>query len=95
MEKHSLTIKINHIIYHQLKSDVGKGKISEFIEGLVIWELGSSEKKIEQEYRKCYANPRMIKEAKQWEKAEIESWLNYERNKGKPAKVKWSKKVKK
>jgi hypothetical protein len=25
----------------------------------------------------------MIKEAKQWEKAEIKSWLNYERNKSK------------
>jgi hypothetical protein len=25
----------------------------------------------------------MIKEAKQWEKAEIKSWLNYERNKDK------------
>ena len=93
MEKQQLTIKISPIIYHQLKSDVGKGKIGEFIEGLVIRELGSSEKKIEQEYRRCYANPRMIKEAKQWEKAEIESWLNYERNKGKPTKVKWSKKL--
>jgi hypothetical protein len=28
----------------------------------------------------------MIKEAKQWEKAEIESWLNYEKNKNKKAK---------
>jgi hypothetical protein len=25
----------------------------------------------------------MLKEAKQWEKAEIESWLKYERNKDK------------
>jgi hypothetical protein len=25
----------------------------------------------------------MIKEAKQWEKAEIESWLKYEKNKNK------------
>ena len=65
MEKQSLTIKINPIIYHQLKSDVGKGKISEFIESLIVRELGTSEKRIEQEYRECYANPRMIKEAKQ------------------------------
>ena len=36
-------------------------------------------KKLEQEYRKFYANPRNLKEAKQWEKAEIESWLNYEK----------------
>ncbi|CAJ0651963.1 12451_t:CDS:2, partial [Entrophospora sp. SA101] len=64
MEKQQLTIKISSIVYHQLKSDVGKGKISDFIEGLVVKELGSSEKRIEQEYRECYANPRMIKEAK-------------------------------
>jgi hypothetical protein len=35
----------------------------------------------------------MIKEAKQWEKAEIKSWLNYEKNKDKPATIKWSKKL--
>lgn len=81
MEKQQLTIKISSIVYHQLKSDVGKGKISDFIEGLVVKELGSSEKRIEQEYQECYANPRMIKEAKQWEKAEIESWRNFEKNK--------------
>ena len=86
MEKQSLTIKINPVIYHQLKSDVGKGKISEFIEGLITKELGTSEKRIEQEYRECYANPRMIKEARQWEQAEIESWRNYERNKREKAK---------
>lgn len=93
MEKQQLTIKISPIVYHQLKSDVGKGKISDFIEGLVVRELGSSEKRIEQEYRECYSKPRMIKEAKQWEKASIEGWLNYEKNKSKPTGVKWSKKV--
>ena len=81
MEKQQLTIKINPNVYNQLKSDIGRGKISDFIESLVVRELGSSEKRIEQEYRECYANPRMIKEAKQWEKAEIKSWLNYEKNK--------------
>ena len=86
MEKQNLTIKISVDTYHQLRSDVGRGRISEFIESLVNKELGSTEKKIEQEYRECYANPRMIKEAKQWEKAEIESWRNYEKNKNKKAK---------
>jgi hypothetical protein len=65
MEKQQLTIKISPTVYHQLKSDVGKGKIGEFIESLITKELDSSEKIIEQEYRECYANPRMIKEAKQ------------------------------
>ena len=86
MEKQQLTIKISPIVYHQLKSDVGKGKISDFIEGLVVKELGASEKRTEQEYRECYSNPRMIKEAKQWEQAEIESWRNFEKNKKEKAK---------
>lgn len=86
MEKHSLTIKINPNIYNQLKSDIGRGKMSDFIESLIVRELGSSEERIEQEYRECYSNPRMIKEAKQWEKAEIESWRKYEENKKEKAK---------
>lgn len=94
MEKQQLTIKISPVVYHQLKSDVGKGKISDFIEGLVVRELGTSEKKIEQEYRECYSNPRMIKEAKKWEKAEMESWSNFEKNKSQPVKVKQGKKSK-
>jgi predicted CopG family antitoxin len=65
MEKQNLTIKISVDTYHQLRSDIGRGRISEFIESLVNRELGGTEKKIEQEYRECYANPRMLKEAKQ------------------------------
>jgi predicted CopG family antitoxin len=79
--KQNLTIKISLNTYHQLKSDIGKGKMSDFIERLITKELGGTEKKIEQEYRECYANPRMLKEAGRWEKTEIKSWLNYERNK--------------
>jgi hypothetical protein len=65
MEKIHLTVRVNPEIYHQLKSDIGRGSISLFVENLIVKELGSTEKKIEQEYRECYANPRMIKEAKQ------------------------------
>ena len=65
MEKQNLSVKVSVDIYNQLKSDIGKGKISDFVEGLIVRELGTTEKRIEQEYRECYANPRMIKEAKQ------------------------------
>jgi len=65
MERKNLNVKVNSDVYNMLKSDIGKGKISDFVEGLIVKELGSSEKKIEQEYRECYSNPRMIKEAKQ------------------------------
>jgi hypothetical protein len=65
MERKNLNVKVNSDVYNMLKSDIGKGKISDFVEGLIVKELGSSEKKIEQEYRECYSNPRMLKEAKQ------------------------------
>ena len=81
MERKNLNVKVSTNVYNMLKSDIGKGKISEFVEGLINKELGGAEKRAEQEYRECYSNPRMVKEAKQWEKAEIESWRNFEKNK--------------
>ena len=81
MEKKHLNIKVSASVYDTLKSDIGRGNISDFVEDLIVRELGSSEKKIEQEYRECYSNPRLLKEARQWEKAEIESWKKYEKNK--------------
>jgi len=86
MEKQNLTIKISVDTYHQLRSDIGRGNISQFIENLVNRELGGTEKRIEQEYKECYSNPRMIKEAKKWEKASIESWLKYEKDRSKKTK---------
>lgn len=86
MEKKHLNIKVSASVYNQLKSDIGGGNISNFVEGLINKELGGTEKRIEQEYKDCYSNPRMLKEAKQWEKAGIESWLNYEKNKSKKTK---------
>lgn len=86
MEKKHLSVKVAPEVYNLLKSDVGKGKISDFVENLIVKELGSSEKRIEQEYHECYANPRMLKEAKQWEKAEIESWRKFEESKKAKAK---------
>jgi hypothetical protein len=65
MEKKSLSLKVSVGIYNQLKSNVGKGRISGFVESLITKELSSSEKQTEQEYRECYANPRVLKEAKQ------------------------------
>jgi hypothetical protein len=65
MERKNLNVKVNSDVYHMLKSDIGSGKISEFVESLIVKELGTSEKRTEQEYRECYSNPRMLKEAKQ------------------------------
>ena len=83
MEKHNLTIKISSETYQQLKTDVGRGRISEFIENLVDRELGSKEKMLEQEYQQFYSNSQNLQEAKQWEKASIESRAKIEKKKAK------------
>lgn len=64
MEKQQLTIKISVETYQQLKTDVGKGRIGEFIENLVDRELGNKEKMMEQEYQQFYSNSQNLKEAK-------------------------------
>jgi hypothetical protein len=65
MEKQSLNVKLNSEIYYQLKSEIGKGKISVFVENLIVKELNSSDKKVEREYREAYDNSRLLAEAKQ------------------------------
>jgi hypothetical protein len=65
MEKQSLNVKLNSEIYYQLKSEIGKGKISVFVENLIVKELNSSDKKVEREYREAYDNSRLLIEAKQ------------------------------
>ena len=64
-EKKHLNIKVSASVYNQLKSDVGSGNVSNFVENLINKELGGTEKRIEQEYREFYANPQNLKEAKQ------------------------------
>ncbi|CAI2193881.1 8456_t:CDS:2 [Funneliformis geosporum] len=62
--KQTLSITIPISLYQKLQQEVGKGKISQFIKETVEEKLTEQEDKLTQEYRECYANPRMIKEAK-------------------------------
>jgi len=62
--KQTLSITIPTSLYQKLQQEVGKGKISKFIKETVEEKLTEKEDKLVQEYRECYANPRMIKEAK-------------------------------
>ena len=67
-------------LYEKLLTKAGKGRVSTFIKKLVEKELSDEEEELEQAYRKCYANnPHLLKEAKLWEQAGIEAWLNYEK----------------
>ena len=52
-------------------------------------KITEKEDKLTQEYRECYANnPHLLELAKKWEKAGIESWLNYEKKEKEGAKIK-------
>ena len=79
--RHTFSINLPTSLYQKLVDKAGKGRVSFFIKEMLEKELTDSEKQLINEYRECYSNPRMIKEAKQWEKAEIESWRNFEENK--------------
>jgi len=79
--RYTFSIQLPISLHQKLLNKVGRGKVSTFIKEMLEKELEGDEEKLMNEYQECYANPRMLKEAKQWEKAEIKSWLNYERNK--------------
>lgn len=49
--KQVVSIRINPQLYRQLKSEVGPGKISAFIERLIARELSEQEQKLAQEYQ--------------------------------------------
>jgi len=51
--KQVVSIRINPNLYQQLKSEVGRGKISAFIEKLITQELNSQEQKLAQEYQEA------------------------------------------
>jgi hypothetical protein len=61
-------------LYQNLLNKVGKGKISSFIREMLEKNLGEEKSCLGNAYQECYTNnPHLLKLAKQWEKAEIES----------------------
>jgi hypothetical protein len=51
MEKQTLSIKITNQLYHQLKKEIGKGKISEFVEKALTEKLTEKDKELELAYK--------------------------------------------
>ena len=50
-EKQTLSIRINAQLYQQLKSEIGKGKISEFVEKILTEKLSQKEQELELVYQ--------------------------------------------
>lgn len=76
MEKQVVSIRINPHLYQQLKSEVGRGRISAFIEKLITKELQDQEQKLAQEYQVAAQDKKRWKEVREWEKAQMTDWNN-------------------
>lgn len=49
--KQVVSIRLSPQVYQQLKSEIGRGRISAFIEKLITQELKTQEQKLAQEYQ--------------------------------------------
>lgn len=72
--RHTMSIKMDTQLYWKLKDEVGKGKISRFIENLVSKELNKQDQKLAQEYQEAARDKNRWKEASEWETAQITDW---------------------
>ena len=74
MEKQVVSVKLDINLYWQLKSEVGKGKISRFVENLIAQELNKQDQKLAQEYQEAAQDKNRWKEAQEWEQAQMTDW---------------------
>ena len=81
--RYTFSINLPISLYSKLLDEAGKGRVSTFIKEMLEEKFAEKEDNLIDEYRECYANPRMLKEAKQWEKASIESRAKIEKKKAK------------
>jgi len=71
MEKQTLSIKISSQLYQQLKNEVGKGKIGEFVEKTLTEKLVEKDKELELAYKEIAQDKTRWKLTKEWEKAAL------------------------
>ena len=69
--KQVLSIKINIQLYQQLKTQIGKGKISQFVEETLMEKLGQKELELEQAYKEISQDKERWKLTKAWERAAL------------------------
>ena len=76
--KQVVRIRLNPQVYQQLKSEVGRGKISAFIEKLITQELKNQDQKLAQEYQAAAQDRKRWKEAQEWEPVQIIDWTKHD-----------------
>lgn len=69
--KQVLSVKINTQLYQQLKTQIGKGKISEFVERTLSEKLEQKELELEQAYKEISQDKERWKLTKAWERAAL------------------------
>lgn len=80
--KHTFSIQLPIGLYQKIVNEAGKGRVSTFIREILEEKLAEKSSCLGNAYKECYTNnPHLLKEAKLWERAEIEDWLTYENNK--------------
>lgn len=78
MEKQVVSIRINPDLYQKLKSEVGNGRISHFIESLIDKELSNQDQKLAQEYQEAAKDKKRWKKASEWEIAQMVDWNKHD-----------------
>ena len=79
--KQTLSITLPVGLYQQLCQEIGKGNISKFIREIVEEKLTQEKKSLGQAYQECYTkNPRLLNLSQQWEQAQNDDWLNWEKS---------------
>ena len=80
--RYTFSINLPISLYQKVINEAGKGKVSSFIKEILEEKFVEKESCLGNAYKECYTNnPHLLKEAKLWERAEIEDWLTYENNK--------------
>ena len=69
--KQTLSVKINSHLYQQLKSQIGKGKISEFVEKTLTEKLEQKDQELELAYKEIAQDKVRWKLTKEWQKAAL------------------------
>ena len=64
-QRQTFSVYLPNSLYQKLVDRAGKGKLNTFIIEVLGKELSNEEERLINEYRECYSNLRMIKEAKQ------------------------------
>lgn len=71
MEKQVLSVKINAHLYQQLKTQIGKGKLSQFVEKTLSDKLAEKDQELELAYKEISQDKERWKITKEWEKVTL------------------------